>query len=62
MSELILIRYGQSLWNAANKFTGMELDNLEPEKVPGLELDTGVPIVYTMSASSTVLQKEVLRK
>mgnify|MGYP001791021313 CR=1 FL=1 len=40
----------------------MELDNLEPEKVPGLELDTGVPIVYTMSESGTVLNKEVLRK
>ncbi|MEM6432792.1 MAG: 2,3-bisphosphoglycerate-dependent phosphoglycerate mutase [Cyanobacteria bacterium P01_D01_bin.115] len=40
----------------------MELDNLEPEKVPGLELDTGVPIVYTMSESGTVLNKEVLHK
>lgn len=40
----------------------MELDNLEPEQVPGLELDTGVPIVYTMSTSGMVMSKEILRK
>jgi len=40
----------------------MELDNLEPEQVPGLELDTGVPIVYHMNAAGTVEQKEILRK
>ncbi|MEM1310984.1 MAG: 2,3-bisphosphoglycerate-dependent phosphoglycerate mutase [Cyanobacteria bacterium P01_D01_bin.71] len=40
----------------------MELDNLEPEEVPGLELDTGVPIVYHMSPEGTVEKKEILRK
>lgn len=40
----------------------MELDHLEPEQVPGLELDTGVPIVYHMSAAGTVEKKVVLRK
>ncbi|MFZ1025099.1 MAG: hypothetical protein WAN66_02650 [Limnoraphis robusta] len=48
MSQLILLRHGQSLWNAANKFTGW------------LELKTGVPIVYEIDAKGEVKSKVIL--
>jgi 2,3-bisphosphoglycerate-dependent phosphoglycerate mutase len=40
----------------------MDLDSLVPEQVPGLELDTGVPIVYTLDTAGQVLEKRVLLK
>lgn len=78
MGQLILIRHGQSTWNAQNRLTGrvdvplspqgrqeamqaaallgislrsiiMQLDQLDEQDVAGLELSTGVPIIYEFS-------------
>lgn len=38
----------------------MYLDDLEPEEVPGLELATGVPIIYAMDQNAQILQKHTL--
>jgi 2,3-bisphosphoglycerate-dependent phosphoglycerate mutase len=38
----------------------MVLDGLTPATIPGLELATGVPLVYRLRADSTVESKEVL--
>lgn len=38
----------------------MELENLNPEDVPHLELATGVPIVYEINPEGNVTNKEVL--
>ncbi len=38
----------------------MALDGLSGEEVVGMELGTGVPIVYRLNADSTVASKEVL--
>lgn len=38
----------------------MELDNLSPQEVPGLELATGVPIIYNIDAEGTVKDKTIL--
>lgn len=40
----------------------MELDELSPEEVPKLELDTGVPIVYDFNEMGQISQKTVLTK
>ncbi|MEM0981538.1 MAG: 2,3-bisphosphoglycerate-dependent phosphoglycerate mutase [Cyanobacteria bacterium P01_H01_bin.58] len=40
----------------------MELDDLSPEDVPKLELDTGVPIVYDFNEMGQISQKTVLTK
>jgi 2,3-bisphosphoglycerate-dependent phosphoglycerate mutase len=37
------------------------LDRLNPETIPGVELETGVPLVYRLNADSTVESKEVLK-
>ena len=39
----------------------MVLDGLTPETIPGVELETGVPIVYRLEADSTVASKDVLK-
>jgi len=39
----------------------MKLDGLSPEQVVALELETGVPLVYQMTAELKVLGKEVRR-
>ena len=39
----------------------MVLDGLTPETIPGVELETGVPIVYDLEADSTVRSKTVLK-
>lgn len=39
----------------------MQLDQLAPEQVPGLELETAVPIVYDMSLAGAVLGKQILK-
>ena len=38
----------------------MALDGLSGDEIVKLELGTGVPIVYTLNADSTVASKEVL--
>jgi 2,3-bisphosphoglycerate-dependent phosphoglycerate mutase len=38
----------------------MVLDRLTPKTIPGLELETGVPLVYRLNADSTVASKVVL--
>ncbi len=38
----------------------MVLDGLSPATIPAMELDTGVPLVYRLSANSTVKSKLVL--
>ncbi len=38
----------------------MVLDQLTPESIPTLELATGVPIIYTLNADSTVASKVVV--
>ena len=38
----------------------MVLDRLGPDTIPGLELATGVPLVYRLSADTTVASKDVL--
>ncbi|HXW71494.1 MAG TPA: 2,3-bisphosphoglycerate-dependent phosphoglycerate mutase [Methylocella sp.] len=39
----------------------MVLDQLTPETIPGMELETGVPHIYRLKADSTVDSKEILR-
>ena len=39
----------------------MVLDGLSPEGIVGVELETGVPIVYRLKADSTVDSKQVLK-
>lgn len=38
----------------------MVLDGLSREEIPGLELETGVPIVYRLNADTTVASKEII--
>ena len=38
----------------------MVLERATPETIPGIELETGVPVVYRLNADSTVASKEVL--
>ena len=38
----------------------MVLDGLSRETIPGLNLDTGVPMVYHLNADTTVASKEIL--
>jgi 2,3-bisphosphoglycerate-dependent phosphoglycerate mutase len=38
----------------------MVLDGLTPQTIPGMELATGVPLVYRLKADSTVESKEIL--
>lgn len=40
----------------------MALDNLTPEQVLDLELDTGVPIIYVFDEAGKVVEKQVLLK
>ncbi|MGF1458741.1 MAG: hypothetical protein ACFBSG_06915 [Leptolyngbyaceae cyanobacterium] len=40
----------------------MQLDELTPESVPDLELDTAVPIMYYMTNNGAITQKVILRK
>lgn len=52
--DVLVFAHGNS-----NRSIVMELDDLAEEDVPGLELATGVPIVYDIDADGTVRGKEV---
>lgn len=39
----------------------MQLENVPPEKVPGLELETAVPIVYEIDSTGQVTSKKILK-
>ena len=39
----------------------MVLDRMSRETIPGLNLDTGVPMVYHLNADTTVASKEILK-
>jgi 2,3-bisphosphoglycerate-dependent phosphoglycerate mutase len=36
------------------------LERATPESIPGIELETGIPVVYSLNADSTVQSKQVL--
>ena len=38
----------------------MVLERATPETIPGIELETGIPVVYRLNADSTVASKDVL--
>lgn len=40
----------------------MALEGIGEDEIPGLELETGVPIVYTLNADSTVATKDILKQ
>jgi len=56
---------GQSVLVAAHgnslRALCMVLDQLTPESVTTLELQTGEPIIYKLNADSTVASKKVLK-
>lgn len=43
----------------SNRSIVMELDGLAEEEVPGLELATGIPVVYDLAEDGTVQDKEI---
>jgi 2,3-bisphosphoglycerate-dependent phosphoglycerate mutase len=53
--RVLVTAHGNSL-----RALAMVLDQLTAENVPSLELATGVPLLYTLNADSTVASKEVL--
>jgi len=53
--RVLVAAHGNSL-----RALAMVLDQLTPEQVPSLEIATGVPLIYTLNADSTVASKEVL--
>lgn len=53
--RVLVAAHGNSL-----RALAMVLDQLTAENVPSLELATGVPLIYTLNADSTVASKEVL--
>ena len=53
--RVLVAAHGNSL-----RALAMVLDQLTPENVPSLEVATGVPLIYTLNADSTVASKEVL--
>ena len=53
--NVLVVAHGNS-----NRSIVMELDQLEPDEVPGLELATGVPLVYDIDEDGTVRSKQTL--
>jgi 2,3-bisphosphoglycerate-dependent phosphoglycerate mutase len=51
----VVVAHGNSL-----RALLMVLDRATPESIPGIELATGVPLVYRLKADSTVESKQVL--
>ena len=54
--KVLVAAHGNSLRSLV-----MVLDRLTPKTIPGVELETGVPIVYRLKADSTVESKDVLK-
>jgi 2,3-bisphosphoglycerate-dependent phosphoglycerate mutase len=52
--DVLVVAHGNS-----NRAIVMQLDQLEEDEVPGLELATGVPLVYELDDHGTVLSKHV---
>ena len=52
--DVLVFAHGNS-----NRSIVMELDDLAEDEVPGLELATGVPVVYDLAEDGTVRGKEV---
>ena len=53
--DVLVVAHGNS-----NRAIVMELDQLAEEEVPGVELATGVPLVYEMDRDGTVRDKRIL--
>jgi 2,3-bisphosphoglycerate-dependent phosphoglycerate mutase len=53
--NVLVVAHGNS-----NRSIVMQLDNLAEDEVPGLELATGVPLVYELSEDGEVLSKMTL--
>ncbi len=53
----IVVAHGNSL-----RALLMVLERATPETIPGIELETGIPVVYRLNADSTVAAKDVLHK
>jgi 2,3-bisphosphoglycerate-dependent phosphoglycerate mutase len=53
--RVLVVAHGNSL-----RALAMVLDQLTPDSIPRLELATGVPMLYTLNADSTVASKELL--
>lgn len=54
-NNVLVVAHGNSLRSIV-----MFLDNLSPEEVTNLNIQTGVPIVYTLASDGQVLQKDIL--
>lgn len=53
--DVLVVAHGNS-----NRSIVMQLDDLSEDEVPGLELPTGVPLVYEVDDDGTVRDKHVL--
>lgn len=51
----VVVAHGNSL-----RALLMVLERATPETIPGIELETGVPVVYRLNADSTVAGKDIL--
>lgn len=51
----VVVAHGNSL-----RALLMVLERATPETIPGIELETGIPVVYQLKADSTVESKEIL--
>ncbi len=51
----VVVAHGNSL-----RALLMVLERATPETIPGIELETGVPVVYRLNADSTVASKDIL--
>ncbi len=54
--KVLVAAHGNSLRSLV-----MVLDQLTPKTIPGVELETGVPLVYRLKPDSTVESKETLK-
>lgn len=61
---MVHITHGETVLVAAHgnslRSIIMDLEHLPPEEVPGLELITGIPIVYHFDANGSVINKRIL--